>query len=70
MNTSFYIFDIENGEEYIRKSGLEKYGRYTYYTPTTSFSDMQERFKMHRELFTMEQIKKTYRRRICYRSVQ
>ena len=29
-----------------------------YYHPTTSFSDMQDRFKMHRELLTMEQIKK------------
>ncbi len=55
MNASFYIFDTEDCEEHIRKSGLEKC---IYYNPTTLFSDMQERFKMHRELLTMEQIKK------------
>ena len=55
MNASFYIFDVEGCEEYIRSSGLEKC---MYYLPTTSFSDMQERFKIHRELLTMEQIKK------------
>lgn len=55
MNISFYIFDIEDCEEHIRNSGPEKY---RYYNPTTSFSDMQHRFKMHKELLTIEQIRK------------
>ena len=55
MNTSFYIFDAEDCEEYIRKSQLKIC---IYYNPTTSFSDMQHSFKMHKELLTIEQIRK------------
>lgn len=55
MNTSFYIFDAEGCEEYIRNSGLKEW---MTFMPTTSFSDMQDMFKIHRELLTMEQIKK------------
>ena len=55
MNASFYIYDTEDCEEYIRNSILEKC---VYYNPTTLFSDIQGRFNMHRELLTMKQIEK------------
>lgn len=55
MKISLYIFDAEGCEEYIRNSGFKEW---MSFLPTTSFSDMQDRFKMHRELLTMEQIRK------------
>ena len=56
MNASFYIFDAEDCEEYIRELGFKEC--YGSLIPTTSFSDMQDRFKIHRELLTMGQIEK------------
>ena len=53
MNVSFYIYDIEGCEEYIRKSKLKIC---IYYNPTTS--EIPREFDMHRKLLTMEQIRK------------
>lgn len=68
MNVSFYIFDYECCEEYIRKSGLKAWSAFA---PTISFATMQDKFKMHRNLLTMEQIKKNVLKKdmLLFRSV-
>jgi len=57
MNVSFYIYDVEGCEEYIRKSQLKIC---IYYNPTTSEipREFSREFDIHRKLLTMEQIKK------------
>ena len=56
MNASFYIFDAEDCEEYIKKAGYKEC--YSSFIPTTSFSDMQDIFTIRTKLLTMEQISK------------